>query len=129
MITKHLLIALAAVSVAATPALAEGTAQSANSAQSVQSQQDVSIPFANFGGIRDWRADGDSAVYLEDVHGNWYRAELFSPAFDLPFVEFIGIDARPTGTLDKFGAVYVAGQRYPFKSLVRIPDPMHRQLK
>ena len=66
-------------------------------------------------GIWDWRAEGHSTVYFEDNHKQWYKAELFSPSPDLPFVEFIGIDARPSGTLDKWGAVYIHGQRYPFK--------------
>ncbi|WP_338468147.1 DUF6491 family protein [Novosphingobium sp. ZN18A2] len=83
----------------------------------------ASIPFANHGGIWDWRSEGDSTVYFQDSHRQWYRAELFMPALDLPFVEFIGIDAGPTGTLDRFGAVYIHGQRYPFKSFVKVDGP------
>ncbi|MDE2562592.1 MAG: hypothetical protein KGL48_10155 [Sphingomonadales bacterium] len=86
-------------------------------------EQSASIPFADHGGIWDWRSEGDSTVYFQDNHRQWYRAELFMPAFDLPFVEFIGIDALPSGTLDKFGAVYIHGQRYPFKSFVKVDGP------
>lgn len=119
---RHLAIALAAASILASPAVAASPA----AAQSHKSAQNASIPFANLGGIRDWRADSDNAVYFQDVHGNWYRAELFMPAYDLPFVQFIGIDANPNGSLDKFGAIYVDGQRYPFRSFAEVSDPTHR---
>jgi hypothetical protein len=37
----------------------------------------VSIPFADHGGIRDWRADGDRSMWIEGRNGQWYYAELF----------------------------------------------------
>ena len=40
-----------------------------------------------------------------------------------PFVEHIGIDARPAGTLDKFGGIYVKGRHYPFQSFEAMPGP------
>jgi len=100
-----------------------GSAFAEPAQQQAARQPDARIPFADHGGIWDWRSEGDSTVYFQDSHRQWYRAELFMPAFDLPFVEFIGIDAGPTGTLDKFGAVYVHGQRYPFKSFVKVDGP------
>lgn len=122
--TKKILLSIAAASVlASSPAMAQDQdAQTANAQQSVYGKE-ARIPFADSVGIRNWRADGDGAVYLEDNSGRWYRAELFMPAFSLPFVNYIGVDAGPTGTLDKFGALFIDGQRYPLKSLVRIPDP------
>ena len=92
---------------------------------------DASIAFADHGGVDDWRAEGDQVVYFKDQHRQWYRATLFSPAFDLPFAEHIGIDARPSGTLDKWGAIIVRGQRYPFQTFERVAGPpdkrRHRQ--
>jgi hypothetical protein len=123
MIRHHLLIALAAASLVATPAIAGEATQKTDAAQADTPISDASIPFADHGGVRDWRADGRDAVYIEDVHKRWYRAELFAPAFDLPFVQFIGIDAGPSGTLDKFGAIYVAGERYAFRNFTRVADP------
>jgi hypothetical protein len=90
-------------------------------------QQEASIAFANRGGVEDWRAQGDSVIYFQDQHRHWYRAELFGPAIDLPYVEHIGIDASPSGTLDKFGAIYVRGQRYGFRSFERVSKPPPRQ--
>lgn len=81
---------------------------------------DAYIPFVNHGGVRDWRADGDRTIYFQDAHRRWYKAELMSPAFDLPFTEFIAIDGGPSDRLDSFGSVYVKGQRYPFRSFEAI---------
>ncbi|MDE2406102.1 MAG: hypothetical protein KGM17_15635 [Sphingomonadales bacterium] len=81
------------------------------------------IPFADHGGVADWRADGDHTIYFEDNHHRWFRATLFAPCFDLPFVEAIGIDAGPTGSLDNFGAVIVKGRRYTFSAFVAVPGP------
>lgn len=84
---------------------------------------DASIAFANHGGVQDWCADGTRAVYFRDQHGRWYRAELLGPAIDLPYVEDIGIDANPDGSLDKFGAILVNGQRYVFSSFDEVSGP------
>src|SRR5262249_10965227 len=34
--------------------------------------KDVEIPFANHGGIRDWQADRDRGVWIQDVHNKWF---------------------------------------------------------
>lgn len=120
---QKLTIALLAASLLAMPVMASAKQEEAQPSQSEQAETRARIPFADTVGIRDWRADGRDAIYIEDVHRNWYRAELFAPAPDLPFVFYIGIDAGPTGTLDKFGAIYVDGQRYPIRSFERVPDP------
>ena len=123
----YLFAALASAALVTAPALAEKTDPSSDAAQTAKAARQASIPFANHGGIWDWRADGENAVYFEDSFGHWYKAELFMPAFDLPFVQFIGIDSGPSGSLDKWGAIYVKGQRYPFKSFAQVPDPTKRK--
>lgn len=121
---QKILLPIAAASVlAASPAMAQEQNTQATSVQQSEYGKEARIPFADSVGIRNWRADGDDAVYLEDNRRRWYRAELFTPTFGLPFVNYIGIDAGPTGTLDKFGALFIDGERHQLKSLVRIPDP------
>lgn len=127
MARKTLLFALACATLAANPALAEAANATPPKEQAAPVQRDASIPFANQGGVLDWRADGEDAIYLEDVFGHWYKAELFSPSWDLPFVQFIGLDPGPTGNLDQFGAVYIAGRRYPFSSFTEVPDPFAKR--
>jgi hypothetical protein len=105
------LAAMAALTLLTGPALA---------GQAPAKPPEASIPFANHGGVDNWRADGDRTVYFQDLHRQWYRATLFAPAFDLPYVEFIGIDPGPSGALDKWGAIYVHGQRYTFQTFEKI---------
>ena len=81
------------------------------------------IPFADHGGVETWQVVSDREIWFQDQHRHWYRAVLMSPAFDLPFVEHIGIDARPAGTLDKFGGIYVKGRHYTFQSFEAMPGP------
>lgn len=101
----------------------------AGAAPEQPAHSEASIPFANHGGVDNWRAVDNRTVYFEDQHRRWYRAALIAPAFDLPFVEAIGIDAGPTGTLDKFGAIIVKGQRYPFSSFARVDGPPSKGAK
>lgn len=84
---------------------------------------EASIPFVNSDTIRDWRADGSQALYVQDVHGQWYHAELMGPCSGLPYAERIGIATRGPDTLDKFGSVIVSGQRCAIRSLVKSDGP------
>ena len=78
------------------------------------------IPFANNGGIRDWRAiDGDT-LYVQDRARRWYRAELMHRAHGLPFAWAIGFETRGVDSFDRFSSVVIDGQRVPVRSLVRI---------
>lgn len=72
-----------------------------------QSGREASIPFANNGGIRDWQADRDQGLWVQDIHRNWYYAKLMSPCIGLNFATSIGFDTRPMGTFDKFSSIVV----------------------
>lgn len=121
--TRKLLIApLVALGLAAAPAFAHAS-------QPAPAAHEVSIPFINMGGIRDWRSDGDRIIYLQDNGRHWYKATLMSPAIDLPFTEAIGFDTGPVDTFDHFSSVVIRGQLYAVQSLVRVdgpPAPSHR---
>ena len=84
---------------------------------------DASIPFANNGGIRDWYPDGTGALFVQDVHGLWYRATLMAPCFDLTTTEGVAFLAGGPNSLDKFSAVQVRGQRCQFNSFVTSVAP------
>jgi len=83
-----------------TDALADEPAQSAGS-------NDVSIPFANNGGIRDWHADRDRGLWIQDSFGKWYYATVMGPCIGLDFANRIGFDTRPMGSFDKFSSIVV----------------------
>mgnify|MGYP001046776194 CR=1 FL=1 len=112
------------------PAVAHAGQEQDHAAHQEEAQAaEASIPFANHGGVRNWRADGDRTVYFQDSHQRWYKAELMSRANGLPFANAIGIDAGGTGRLDRFGAIVVEGQRYPFTSFVRVDGPPAKKAK
>jgi hypothetical protein len=85
--------------------------------------QETSIPFANMGGIRDWRAIDDSSLYVQDVRRNWYIARLAVPSPDLAFVQSIGFETKGTNQLDRFASLVVGGQRIPLTSFVASAPP------
>ena len=123
---SSVLLPLAAISIVSTAAQAAD--QPAHST-SASAGHDASIAFANHGGVWDWRSEGDRVVYFEDSRHQWYRAELSFPAVDLPFAQHIGVDAGPTDSLDRFGAIYVHGQKYNFNSFVKIDGQPPKKMK
>lgn len=88
-----------------------------------QQVRQADIPFADHGGIRDWRADGDRALYIQGSNGQWYHATLMSPSIGLNFAEGIGFVSEPTGDFDHFSSILVGGQSYPLTSLVTSDAP------
>jgi hypothetical protein len=109
------------LAVATLSALVAGCAGSADYAAPIGPQ--ASIPFADHGNIRDFHAVSDDTVYLQARNRQWYRADLIGPCFGLPYANGIGIDARPMGTLDRFGTIIVEGERCKIGSLTPSPSP------
>ncbi len=104
---------------AMTCVVAAGVAQAGEAPKSAE----ASIPFVNHGGIKDWRDDGRDAIYIQDRHGQWYRATFMAPCFDLPFAETIGFETRGPDTFDKFGTVIVRGRQCAVTSLAKSSAP------
>ena len=92
-------------------------------------QPDVRIPFANYGGIRDWQADGDRALYIQGRNNRWYRAELLGACTDLPFAEHVGFVVEPSGEFDRFSAIVVHRRQCMVKSLTDSDPPPKRASK
>jgi hypothetical protein len=118
---KNILIALAAAATLAAPAAAAPDRAAAPAAQ-----EEVRIPFVNFGGVYSFHADQDDVVYLQDRHRNWYRAQLYGPCFGLPFAIRIGIDTHGSSTFDRFSRLIVDGETCPIESLTRSARPEKR---
>jgi len=108
-LTAALALSVAAPAVADQPALA--------------APKEARIAFANHGGIRNWRAVDRDTLLIEGRNRRWYQAELFAPAFGLPFALAVGFDTHPGGSFDRFSRVIVEGQSYPLRSLVEIERP------
>jgi len=103
-------------------AMVPGTAMAAGQHED-RPAAEAQIPFANYNGVRNWRAVGDRTIYFEDQHDNWYKATLFSPAFDLPFSQAIGLIPGPTGALNRWSAVWIDGQVHQFQSFEAVAGP------
>ena len=80
---------------------------SASFATTTSSSPEASIAFANHGGIRDWKADRDQGLWVQDIHRKWYYAKLMGPCHGLNFATSIGFDTRPLGTFDRFSSIVV----------------------
>ena len=93
---------LAAAALAA--AAVAGSAEPAPKAATAKPQE-ASIPFANEGGIRDWQADGDRGIWVQDNHRRWYYGRFMAPCTGLQFVYAVRFKTGPAGELDRFGAV------------------------
>lgn len=65
------------------------------------------IHFIQYGGVRDWRALNDDAIYIEGRNGRWYEATFFGPCSGLRFADRVGFVADAGGTLDRFGSIVV----------------------
>jgi hypothetical protein len=108
-------------------AIVAGAAAGSALAATSTAPADVSIPFANRGGIRDWQADHDRGLWVQDVHRKWYYAKFMGPCMGLPFAQTIAFDTRPIGTFDKFSAIIVPGSgRCVVQSLVASGAPKVR---
>jgi hypothetical protein len=96
---------------AATPALAQSA------------PEEVSISFAQFGGIDDWRADGTKALYVKGRGNDWYYAKLMSTCHGLNFANAIGFMNEPAGDFSKFSSILVDGRPCKLTSLVKSEKP------
>jgi hypothetical protein len=92
-------------------------------------EEEVRIPFVQFGQIRTFRTEGDDIVYLQDRRRNWYRASLIAPCINLPTATRLGFDRRYSGTLDNTSTLVVRGERCRIASLVRIDLPPPRRAR
>ena len=105
-------------------ALASGAALAEEGASASTDAPQASIPFVQYGGIRNWKADSDKGLWIQDSHRNWYYAKLMAPCFGLRFATSIGFDTQPMGTFDRFSSVIVPREgRCTVQSLVESDGP------
>lgn len=86
-------------------AAAHAGESAAKPAAGANKPQEGRISFANEGGIRDWQADGDRGIWVQDNHKRWYYGRFMSTCTGLQFVHAVRFKTGATGELDRFGAV------------------------
>jgi polyisoprenoid-binding protein YceI len=108
---------------------AEGMRTDAVHAESTKSAQpQASIPFVQYGAIRNWQADKNRGLWIQDSHRNWYYAKLMGPCFGLDFAHTIAFDTRPMGTFDRFSSIIVPHEgRCAVQSFVPSDAPPRKQ--
>ena len=83
--------------------------------------QEARIPFVQHGGIRDWRADRDDVLFVQDGYRRWYQVDLMGPCTGLEFanrVRFLPSDGA--GTFDRFSWINADGERCKVQSVQQI---------
>ncbi len=118
-----------AISVLLAAAILTGAAEAKTTASYVWPELGVEtqINFPNQGAIRNFEADGNEGIWLEDRQRRWYYAELLGGCQELNFVQAIGFDTRGSATFDKFSTILVAGERCAVASLVTANKPLPRK--
>lgn len=92
-------------------------------ATAAENSAEAYIPFANSGGIRDWRALDEKGLYVQGPKRQWYYATLIGPCYGLPWAHSIAFVTNPADSFDKFSAVLVQNNRCPVTSLVKTDSP------
>ena len=83
---------------------------------------EVRIPFPDKGGIVRMQADGDEALWVQDRHYAWYRAELYGPCYGLSRALGIGYDTHG-GDFDRYTTILAGGERCQIRSLAPSDPP------
>lgn len=107
---------IAALTLLPSPALAEPTPREVG--------VEASITFPSNATIRNYRADGERGVWIEDRRRNWYYASFFGRCRDIDFAQSIGIDTRGTSRLDRFSMIIVGNERCAIERLVTADKPL-----
>jgi hypothetical protein len=95
--------------------------------ESATKSAEASIPFANDGGIRDWRADGSRGMWLEANGGHWYYASFSSQCTALPVASGVRFVAEPSGVLSRWSSIRLGhNERCFFRTLQRSDRPPRR---
>jgi hypothetical protein len=86
---------------------------------------EASIHFVNMkDSIQGWQADGQTAIWIQDAHKQWYYAKLLGPCNGLEFTARLGFEPKTMNSLDKFGYVVMPdSQRCQITSLTKSDAP------
>lgn len=88
---------------------------------------EAKINFPNEGAIRNFEADGNDGLWLEDRQRRRYYAELHGGCQEIDFAQAIGFDTRGSATFDRFSTIVVAGDKCQLASLVTANKPLPRK--
>jgi hypothetical protein len=86
-----------------------------------------SITFPNYGAIRNFEADGDKGIWIEDQQRRWYYGEFLGRCQGLNFAQAIGFDTGGLSRFDKFSKIIVRDDVCQLNSFVTAEKPLPRK--
>ena len=107
--------------------LAAGTAAAKPAPVWPQLGIEASIPFPNFDAIRNYEADEDDGLWIEDQQHRWYYGKFLGPCQGIQFAETIGFDTRGSARFDRFSKILVGRDVCMFESFVTAEKPLPRK--
>jgi hypothetical protein len=90
---------------------------------------EASIPSANQGGIRDWRADGAKGMWIQAASGGWFYASFSSQCTTLPLALEVRFIPEPSGALSRWSSIRLEHDVRCFFRTLQPSDAPPRQQK
>jgi hypothetical protein len=81
------------------------------------------IVFPSNSSIRNWQADRDRGIWIQDRRRDWYYGTFIGICRDIDFAQAIGVETRGAGRLDRFASIIVRGESCPLTSFVTSAPP------
>src|SRR3546814_1436989 len=81
---------------------------------------EASIVFPSDTTIRNWRADREHGIWVQDRRGDWYYGRFAGFCRDVDFAQAIGLDTRGQSRLDRLAPLLVRGERCPDRKSTRL---------
>jgi hypothetical protein len=88
---------------------------------------DASIAFPNHGGIRNFEANGERGLWIEDRQRRWYYAKFVGNCRGIDYANGVAFDTRGSSSFDRFGAIAVRDDYCLIESLVTAEKPLPRK--
>jgi hypothetical protein len=85
---------------------------------------EASIAFPSHGGVRNFRADDDRGVWIEDQRRNWYYASFLGHCRDIRWANAIGIDTRGSSRFDRHARILVGNDSCAIATLLTADKPL-----
>jgi Family of unknown function (DUF6491) len=85
---------------------------------------EASIAFPSNGGVRNFRADDDRGVWIEDQRRNWYYASFMGHCRDIRWADAIGFDTYGSARLDRNSRLIVGNEVCSISRLVTADKPL-----
>jgi len=93
--------------VCAAAVLAGSFAAHADAAASTAPHFAASIPFADHGGIYDWRPNGNNGIWVQSAQRQWFYGAFTGTCFGLDTAPRIGFVTDVTGEFDRWSSIVV----------------------